>query len=261
MEQGHPWGNFNYQVIITDDGSPSLRSLDTPNQEIMHHSGGAWSETKYIYGNPLHHVFKTGIKSISVASVGLGLGYNELLVAKYFSQRKSSRELRLFSFEKDPFLVESLIQYFKKNISNNVLTQTYNSVLNFVSEGYSSAIILETLSQMYHNHSWSILGPLEQIHNELEAKAVKFNIILYDAFSSKTSPELWNEQFLTKFLQDYSADDCVLSTYACTGSLKRALRNNHFQVIERSGFKGKRNSLIGIKGFKSYPMESWTEIY
>ena len=78
------------------------------------------------------------------------------------------------------------------------------------------------------------------------------NLICFDAFSQQTSHELWSLEFLDRFLAESAHEDCVLTTYACTGNLKKALRENGFKVIRRPSFKGYRNSTLALRGrFKS----------
>jgi Uncharacterized conserved protein, COG4121 len=71
--------------------------------------------------------------------------------------------------------------------------------------------------------------------------------ILFDAYSSKTSQELWQEDYLTKLLEYYSAEQCLFVTYASTGRLKRALKVAHFTLHYRPGFQGKKESTWATK--------------
>ena len=242
----------NYEIILTEDGSPSLRFISSENQEIMHHSGGAWAETWYIYGQPMQKIFElsksqAGLQKISIASIGLGLGYNELLAARMAYENSSNQSLKvnLRSYEKDAYLTESFIDYIRgKTLSSLEMQQVYDKILSFVA-GDKAKEVRKILMAMHVRGDWKILGPLEK---ELK-KENYFNVILYDAFSSKTSPELWSEEFLTQFLKHEADDNCVLTTYACKGSLKRALKQNQFEYIERPGFMGKRNSSFAFRGF------------
>lgn len=249
--------NHGYEVVETQDGSLSLKSLQSLNQEIMHHSGGAWAETKYIYGRPLQKALEGHFVN-SIASVGLGLGYNELLSAK--SSIVTNCKFQLYSFEKDLFLAESFRKFILNESLDSELREIYDSVLKFVTEDIDTGLIKEKLKSMYHNSSWQIFGPLESSDLNSDQNFKKFNVVLYDAFSSKTSPELWSEEFLSAFLKDFTADDCILSTYACKGSLKKALKQNEFQFLERPGFMGKRNSTLGVRGLK-YSLPEWRETF
>jgi tRNA U34 5-methylaminomethyl-2-thiouridine-forming methyltransferase MnmC len=75
----------------------------------------------------------------------------------------------------------------------------------------------------------------------------RFNCIAFDAFSSKSTPELWTRDFLDHFLASACDDSCVLSTYACTGNLKRALIDAGFELRIREGYASKRDSTLAVR--------------
>ena len=233
------WEDHKFLVKITGDGSPSLKYLGSEHDESMHHSGGAWSETDYIYGNALRAGMDQGART--VLSVGLGLAYNEMLSVKLALERNI--EILLHSYEKDNFLSEHFSDFIK-----NPNDEVYKSILGFVNAQKPQELILEKLRGMLRKEDFIILGPLN-----LENILRRYQVILYDAFSSKATPELWREDFLNEFLRKAADDKCIVSTYACTGSLKQSLKAQGFQVHERLGFQGKRSSLIGNRGFNLTP--------
>ena len=69
--------NLPFEIVITKDGSPSLAFFKDGHSQMMHASGGAYSETEYIYGKTLDLAHDT-FDSLQVLSVGLGFGYVEL---------------------------------------------------------------------------------------------------------------------------------------------------------------------------------------
>jgi len=93
--------------------------------------------------------------------------------------------------------------------------------------------------------TWKLEGALTP---EFQAER-KYECIFYDAFSSKTSPHLWEQGFLENFWSQIAAEKCLVTTYACTGALKRSLKANGFELILREGFHSKRNSTLGRRGF------------
>ncbi|MEI7974213.1 MAG: MnmC family methyltransferase, partial [Bdellovibrio sp.] len=56
--------------------------------------------------------------------------------------------------------------------------------------------------------------------------------------------ELWSEDFLIQWLTEKTEKKAVFVTYACTGSLKRALKKTGFNREEFAGFGGKRESTL-----------------
>ncbi len=237
------WKQHNYEVRRTEDGSPSLQWLGEGHDETMHHSGGAWTETWYIYGEAL----KAGIEQggARVLSVGLGLGYNEFLSTRLSLEAKAPIEIH--SHEKDPFLVQEFLGFIENQVSSpSEILAIYSSLLSFVAPPVEKSQILTSLAHKKITGEFQIRGPLAW---ESFKQAEKYSMILYDAFSSKASPELWQEDFLNKFIEVYSEEKCIFTTYACTGALKRALKKNDFKVIERRGFQGKKSSTIATRGF------------
>lgn len=246
------WVDIGFEIEITGDGSPSLRLLQSVDAskdrgESMHHSGGACSETLMIYGEPIAQVFQK-IQKPHFLVVGLGLGYIELVIAREALRAgKEPEEVGLItSYESVPELREFFFLWLedqKESLHAEVWT-TYEQVLEQVIRGteLSPGKLKFFLRKHFKNVS--------DIQTALNADVVlpsKYHCILYDAFSSKTSPHLWEEEFLNYILKTGTFENSLLSTYACKGTLKRALKQQGFEVILREGFQGKRNSTLGLK--------------
>jgi len=228
----------NYAIEMTEDGSPTMR-IDSG--ESMHHSGGAWAETLYVYGAALRWALsKTDSSSMRICNVGLGLGYNELLVAALCPQIE-----RLFSFEVESRLVES----FEDNLSS-ISDAYFQNILTQVNAVFPAIDPCLRLLEWRSGGRWRVFP--EGLGPDFFAQAQKqmdWTICLYDAFSAQTNPELWEEEFLVQFLASQAGNQfAVFATYACRGSLKRALRRSSFQVLERPGFQGKRNATFAVRG-------------
>lgn len=232
METGYAWE-------ITADGSPTLRTGG--DGESMHHSGGALEETLMIYGEPVREVFSSTIVKPRVFSVGLGLGYVELVSAAFAIRAEKSFEMLTLES------VKGLVWVFDRWLRGELPPGELQVGMSMVSDLVSKATevpaerLRSTLRSMRDSGEWSVGGALspEQIPSE------RFHAILYDVFSAKTNPELWTEEFLRQFADQCAEARCLFSTYACTGNLKRALRSTGFEVIQRDGFKGKRHSTLG----------------
>lgn len=233
------WHEHGYEIRITEDQSPTLHWIGSDTQEFMHHCGGAFSETQLIYGNPLRESLKNGGRS--AISVGLGLGYNEILTAvECLRHQISPKDFRLLSFESEDILRDRFHQWVQGQSF-----EIYDLVLSFFlkEQILTAASVKSWLSEALQLGTWKsekALGQDVQISQ-------KYDLIFYDAFSSKTSPHLWDEQFLVKFFTEAVSEKGMVSTYACLGNLKRALKGTGFQIIVREGFKSKRNSTLGIR--------------
>lgn len=240
METSEFWKNHNYELVLTEDQSPTLRWLGAETQETMHHRGGAYSETQLIYGEPLRECLEGGGRR--VLSVGLGLGYNEILTALEALKRQiPAKSFHLLSFESEDFLKNHFLSWVRSSQTDMV----YDEILHYFTD--SSDSVKDWLHEAYQLGAWRIEGALTP---DFQMKD-RWECLFYDAFSSKTSPYLWQEDFLTEFFARACAAKCWVSTYACTGALKRALKKNDFEVRIRDGFQSKRNSTLGFRFLSS----------
>lgn len=236
METADFWKKHNYELVLTEDQSPTLRWLGSETQETMHHRGGAYSETQMIYGNPLREMLKQ--KGRSVISVGLGLGYNEMLIALEALQNQvAPQDFDLLSYESDPFLKSHFLSWLESDAE-----LVYDDIFEFF-KSPQKAEVKSWLKNAYAAGAWKLEGALMP---DFQMPAC-YDCIFYDAFSSKTTPHLWAEEFLTDFFAKACSPQSQVSTYACTGALKRALKANGFQVVIREGFQSKRNSTLGVR--------------
>jgi tRNA U34 5-methylaminomethyl-2-thiouridine-forming methyltransferase MnmC len=180
-------------------------------------------------------------------SLGLGLGYNELLVADYCYQNELI--FHMVSYEKDPFLKDALLMMLGllPNLLSSEIQKTYQKVFS-----YFSKQSVWSLQQAYCDQRWVLKDALTSDTYEKD----KFHVIFWDAFSRKTSPELWDESFLTDLFREVTdVNCCVLSTYACNGPIKRSLKANQFEVTETAGFQNKRQSVLATR-FRAFDFDS-----
>lgn len=237
---------MEFHFLQTEDGSPSLKlGVDA---EGMHNIKGAFSETIYIYGTAISTTLEQGLKP-SFLSVGLGLGYNELLaIAQCLYQKIPIEKIYGESFESVPELVTYFSNWLVgKPVPENFQT-AYDKILSLCAAKFSleQKQIKETLAELVNSRRWHLRAEL----SSQTQFTTKFSCFLFDAFSSKTSPELWDETFLSDFFNRTAESQSVLTTYACTGTLKRALLKNNFVVHVREGFAGKRDSTLALRNLR-----------
>ncbi len=101
-------GDFPYEWVLTQDHSYTLKSLSN-NSEWMHSLHGAYSESQYIYGEAIRLGINQKDKDfrLKVLSMGLGLGYLELITV--FECTKANFKFEIESFE----LEDQLTSLFK----------------------------------------------------------------------------------------------------------------------------------------------------
>jgi hypothetical protein len=209
----------------------------------MHHSHGAFSETLYLYGECLKLTFEK-ISQPRVLSVGLGLGYNEILVACYSIAQKAL-VAQLVTYEKDLVLRNEFLNFLKNPDSTSEFAGCYQTILGLFSRTFAldSTQVVLTLQQWQHDGVWQ----LNASWTPDLAPPVPFHSILYDPFSRKTNPEFWSQSNLSLFLNRWCGSPCVFSTYAATGVLTRALQSHDFVVNKRAGFGGKRECTMAVR--------------
>lgn len=237
-----------YRFYTTSDGSPTLElSYEPELKEFMHNSQGAFEESVYIYGDVIREAFKN-LSSASVLSVGLGLGYNELItVSLALAGQIEPEKLSLVSYEKETFLQEYFLAFLQEESLPVDFSHAYQWILDACSKrfGVEPLVIRNALVEMKKNKTWDIRQDFDPLKLD---PSDRWNIFLYDAFSSKMSPQLWSEAALDSLLKNHTSTPCYFTTYAAKGSLNRALKANGFVLQDRIGFAGKRESTYGVKG-------------
>jgi tRNA U34 5-methylaminomethyl-2-thiouridine-forming methyltransferase MnmC len=233
----------NTEIYYTADGSPTLSFARTDGyREKMHHAGGAISESVYIYLEALRT--QLSLKQPSqVLSVGLGLGYNELLTLAELN-RVGVTDFKIWSFES----LEPLRTGFNE-WGQGQLTGDFASVLDHVANVVATAVevpvsaLKNFLRQSLQDGRLELRGSFPA-----EISAAQANLVFYDAYSKKMDESLWTEDTLVNSFTGVLAPDCVFASYAANGSLNRALIRLGFRPNKKTGFKGKRESTVAIRG-------------
>lgn len=150
--------------------------------------------------------------------------------------------------------LDNFFSFFFKDYGFDVIKSGLNLIvehLNVSAESRNNQISagLDTKYSLTLNGPMNIELISKNENNNLDLVGQKkFNVIFYDAFSSNTQSELWSEEFLNKFIIQFSDPNfCIFSTYAKVGSLNRSLKNNQFQFIAKKGFANKRESTLALK--------------
>ena len=277
--------SFPFDWVLTQDGSLTLKPHGK-NSEWMHSLAGAYSETQYIYGQTLRKVLSNwpSDQKVQILSLGLGLGYVEVLCAVESLRHQVPFSITTYESEK------SLIDFFQshwdfkgfsldsmsensdftsmfspqiQDESLNSLCSHFRSFVGTVNSGMDTGFWAFFISQYGQDHVLKALELLKQNHifrgvldsKELNPERGEFccrNIVFYDAYSSKTHPELWEESFLDQFIQKFCDSQCAFSSYAKVGSLNRMLKKHGFVMDKKSlGFASKRQSTRAFRGLKN----------
>lgn len=233
------------QIHETQDGSPTLVFKRDGYCEKMHHAHGALSESLFIYKPAVEMALARQQGETRVFSLGLGLGYNEMIVAALTRQR-GLHNITLISSESLTFL-SNHFQTWLEQRPGGPLDGILNRVCELIACRFDIPAneIRSTLAEMQNQGRFELRGAFP---GQVIPDVREVHCILFDAYSKKMDPELWNENSLILWLQSLAAERCVLATYAATGVLNRALKQNKFHVTKQKGFSGKRESTLALRG-------------
>ena len=236
-------------ILKTEDGSPTLVDLNTPNSEPMHSIQGAWSETLHVYEPVLTEVLDRKWKP-RFLSVGLGLGYIEMMLFSKLASRyvvEWPEAFELLTLEKNRKLETEFLTWFlhRDGSAPSPLWKVYDENLKVCARHFhvDPKVVQFLMKSSFLTQKWQFGGELT---NEVQFPE-KFSGIFFDAYSKNTSPELWEEGFFGRFLKNAASPTCVFATYAANALLKRSLFVNGFLVEPRKGFGGKRECTLAFK--------------
>lgn len=239
---------FEYEIIKTSDQSPTVRLFAGEQKEAqcMHHLGGALSESHFIYLDAAKAALRES-QPPHFLSVGLGLGYNELLTIAEIATHtpKKLDQLTLISYESEPLLSNSLVKYLKAKPLPEDWFELYEKIFTLVAEKFdlSPGRLKKMAEEALTSNKWQVRGALSLENLPQES----FSVIYFDAFSRAASPQLWTEEFFDRLFSCSTKERSLFVTYAVTGNLKRSFKRHDFEVFKRPGFKGKRESTWAVK--------------
>lgn len=217
----------NIEVLITEDGSSSLRRKDL--NEGYHSTFGAIAEAVHIFINAgLRNVEKHSL--INILEIGFGTGLNAILTLDYSNKEK--QRIYYQTIEKYP-------------LSKKIISQlNYGKVLNQEEE-----------FEKLHSVAWKqeikltpyfIIKKINSPAEEINYCENYFDIIYFDAFAPQFEEKLWQKELFDKLFLSLKYGG-ILVTYCCKGEVKRALKASGFQIEKLPGPKGKREILRAIK--------------
>lgn len=216
------------KIIQTEDGSSSL--LMEEWGETYHSRHGAIQEAKHVFIQNGLSLFKE--QSVAVLEIGFGTGLNAFVTL--LEAEKLQLKIDYTGVEAYPILPEEV--------------EKLNYVLQLNASQYDKGF------QLLHSCEWGVktvvlddftLTKRQQYFNEISDKNC-FDLIYFDAFGFQYQPELWSVEIFRKMFEALKPNG-VLVTYACRGSVKRAMIEVGFTTEKLSGPPGKREMLRAVK--------------
>ncbi|WGL60669.1 MnmC family methyltransferase [Pigmentibacter sp. JX0631] len=241
---------FSVNFFTTFDNSLSISLQESENiSELMHSLQGAFSETIYVY-SPVISVLLEKQKELSLLSIGLGLGYIEIMiVSQILAKKKSILDSEYFciqSFESNENLIYFFQNFFLGKKIPFLFEQAYKDILIKMSEYFKVSFeeIINYINKLIQNNKFIL-------NNKFSSETIlkkSVNGIFFDAFSMKSTPELWEINLINNILhKNHLLNFCCFSTYASRSMLKKQLKEHNFKIIPKLGFSGKRECIFAIK--------------
>lgn len=198
--------------------------------ETYHSRHGAIQEAKHVFIQNGLSLFKE--QSVAVLEIGFGTGLNAFVTL--LEADKLKLKIDYTGVEAYPILPEEVEK------------------LNYVSQLNASQYDKEF--QLLHSCEWGVktevsddftLTKRQQYFNEISDKNC-FDLIYFDAFGFQYQPELWSVEIFRKMFEALKPNG-ILVTYACRGSVKRAMLEVGFTTEKLPGPPGKREMLRAVK--------------
>ncbi len=232
---------MKYMFYKTKDGSPSVSmGNEYSRTELMHSTDGAFSETLYLY-EPIVEFVANQCSNYTFLSVGLGLGYVEMMIVGYFLKQGifDKDRFRIFSYEKDGSLKSFFYSFFLGDKVPNLFYDTYTEIINMYAKHYVIAVheLKEAMKKALLQNNILLLSDF----NLSTSVPEKVQGVFFDAFSAGTSPELWSSEALDHVFNQCDTP-CALATYASRSDLKKALHRHGFELLKKQGYGGKKHS-------------------
>ena len=239
-KSGHSIDLGELQAFPTADGSFSLHSVHFG--EAFHNSAGALNEARAKFVGPAELDRFIGGQPLQILDVCVGLGYNTAAVLEALPTPAPA--VRWWGLELD-----------RRPLEMALAQPSFQALW--------SEDVRQKLVAIRDQGGWStpgdegkqLWGDAREMLSSIP-EAVRFDLILHDAFSPQRCPELWSEEFLGALAQRLAPGGRLL-TYsraaAIRGSLKRAglaLRSLPPAPGERTGWSSGTVAIkdVAIKG-------------
>ncbi len=220
---------MSYELLTTYDGSITLKDFTTG--ETYHSIHGARSESLHVFINNGLKLKRNNVH-LNIFEMGFGTGLNAMLT--YF-EKSPSQSIYYEAIDVFPLPEEVFNKITKQFIHENE-KECYLKIMK------SDWNIPVQISELFTLHK-------RMIDFKEYSFLTLFDLVYFDAFSPKNQPELWTTELLTKIFNGMNHNS-VFVTYACTGLVKRNLREAGFEVQRLSGAPPKRHMIRAIKKIK-----------
>ncbi len=216
-----------FEVVETRDGPRAMR--DRQSGELMH-PVGPLVEATTLYVEPARLVRRLVEGPITLFDVGLGAGSNAAAAWRASEARPAGHPLRIISFDRT---ADALAL---------ALAPEHAAAFGFDPRAAAAAsAVLRDGAHATDRTSWRLI--LDDLPGSLARAGGRADIVFWDPFSPKASPELWNIATFTA-LRAACAERATVHTFGTATSTRAALLLSGFAVGRGPAIGRKTESTI-----------------
>lgn len=219
--------NSSLLSFVGEDGAETFFNCNY--NEPYHSKIGPILEARHKFVEPSS--IKTHLlndKKIKILDLFFGLGYNTGIALDYAYKLCNSPQLEILAVEKDPQII--------RKISELVVPGFYKrwqNILAALRKNYSIRFENVTI-ELYLEDIFLVIDKLNKSY---------FDVIFFDPFSHKATPEFWNDDFLTLVFK-LLANQGTLTTYSSLKKVERLANNLGFVTRRVMPIGRKKSSLV-----------------
>lgn len=208
--------------VRTNDGTDTI--FNDKFGETYHSYTGAYEEALKKFTLPTQiQNFTKAQEKIKVLDVCFGLGYNSSVFAEIALKNNLKIKIEILGLENDSWILEQIH-----------LTQFPTKNWNLFQKMKNFEISSENLKLKIF---------VGDARKTLENISKKFDFVLFDPFSPKNCPELWEENFLKK-ISLVSKVGTKLTTYSCNKKFRNSLEKLGWKIFDVEGVGRKSPSTL-----------------
>ncbi len=198
--------------------------------ESYHSNIGPVLEAKHKFVNPCLDILNSKKEVIRVLDPFFGLGYNTGVLLETIKDK--NKKIEILAIEKDINILEEI-----KNLKVENWYENYKKLFSdfYIKKSLESPNLQLTL----------FIDDIFNVLPKLEKKS--FDIIFFDPFSYKVSPEFWSDEFLLSMFNLLTSGG-KLTTYSGLKRVEKLAIDNGFSVSKIEAL-GKRTHSLCIHSF------------
>ncbi|KAA3604178.1 MAG: hypothetical protein DWQ06_04820 [Calditrichaeota bacterium] len=208
--------------VRTNDGTDTI--FNEKFGETYHSYTGAYEEALRKFTLPTQiQDFAETQNTIKILDVCFGLGYNSSVFAEIVTQINPKIKIKITGLENDSWILEQISQ------------------TEFPTENWQ---LFQTMQNFeIHSKNLDLKIFIADARKTLTNLSEKFDFVLFDPFSPKSCPELWEENLLEKITK-VSKKGTKLTTYSCNKKFRKSLENLGWKTSDVKGVGRKSPSTL-----------------